>query len=354
MSAVRRAMAQPAEPVKGVSIGNLDFYTGGLGIPAGNYVLFFENQLFAGTRADGTSAGEARLGVMVSAYPFEDLEHPKTQFLSYGSNAHKSFMVDPDSQGMKILPIPGAPGAAGNLNNQTNWYFFLKSMYDQGMPPEYLDDDLSVIQGIWATISQVDEPAGRKDFRAKTGESAFGGDEKRNNKIPIIAEVLPDGSPWEGGGGMPEAPAPTPTPKPAPALARPGPKPPAPPAKPAAPARAAAPKAPARPGAPKPNGAAPARRPAPAAPAAEVAAEGTDDDVMAAAVSATAVVLTANPQGCSKLNLRTGTFKELKKTAGPEMAQAVMDQYFQDEEALNSVVGQHGFVVNGLNIEVSQ
>lgn len=354
MSAVRRAPAQQVQtaPAQGVSFMDLGFYAGGFGLPAGDCILYHEAMLFSGTKADGSSYGAPRLGVMVTAYYFDDLEHPKTQFYSMGTNADKSFTVDPDSQGKRIIPIAGAPGST-SLNNSTNWFFYLKSFFDCGLQPGQAED-LSNIDGTWATIQHIDEPESRKGFQSQTGESAFQKADSGPKKIGVLLEVLPGGAPWEGGGGWVEQ---------APVAPAPPARPAARPAAPAAPARAAAPARPAaaaaqparpaaRPAAARPTP--PARKPngRPAAAAEEAAVQ--DDDVLTAGVSAAATILGASPNGVSKLNLRTGVFRSLKASAGDEMAQAVLDTYFSSDDGVNTLVSPHGYVVQGLQIVVAQ
>lgn len=311
------AVVQPPPPAaSGLMFGDLDFYVGGFTLPEGRYALEFDVRMHAGTKADGTPAGPARLGIMIGAYPLTG-GPASNQFLSLGSKAHLSFAPDPNT-GKGLVSVPGGPGA--NANNKTNWFLFLKSLYDCGLPAGIFQNDLTTIDGIWVQTQNIPEPEERKGFgAAKTGEAV---EEKRGpSLIPIVTEILDGGKPWEGSGGFE------------------GLGEEAAPATPATPAARVAPKAP---GAPI--------RPAAVAPAAPAAEAPADEDTLTSAINGISAVLEANPKGCTKLLLRTGTFKAVSGSAGAEVANAVLNQFFGTDAALNSVLGSVGYVVQGGNV----
>lgn len=331
MAVVRKAAAQAAPAPAGVNFGDLGFYSSGFVLPAGQYALFFDARVHAYTKQDG-SKGQEMLGVMVTAYPLAGGD-PQEQFLSMGKKAILSFAPnadDPAPNGIgshSLLPIPGGPAAT--LAGQTNWNLFLKSLYDAGLPPGTFTNSFSTIDGVWVQTGLEPEPEGRKSFGAATGEVEQEQKHRGPQMIPVVTEILEDGKPWEGGGGMPEA-AEAPAPKAAPKVAP----------KAAAKAPVAAAKA-----AP-----APAKK---AAPAPAPAAEAGDEETMQAAVDAVTSVLEKNPNGTTKLLLRTQTFKAVKEAAGDETAQAVIDTFFSSDDALNSVVGQLGYTVQGAHIKAA-
>jgi hypothetical protein len=89
-----------------------------------------------------------------------------------------------------------------------------------------------------------------------------------------------------------------------------------------------------------------------AAPVAEAAG---DEDVLQAAINGISSVLSVpkNANGCTRLLLRTSTFKAVTESAGAEMAQAVIDSFFGADEQLNSVLSQLGYTVSGPNVTVA-
>ena len=93
-------------------------------------------------------------------------------------------------------------------------------------------------------------------------------------------------------------------------------------------------------------------KPAAAAPAAEPAAEATgDEDVLIAAINGISAVLEKKPEGCAKLQLRTGTFNAVKAAVSEDMASAVIDTFFGSDKDLNMLLGQVGFVVAGPQVK---
>lgn len=315
MSPVVRKPA--AAPVEGVNFGSLAQYTGGFILPEGDYALSFNVVLNQTMDKNNQPKGDPRLGVMVDAYPLAGGE-AQQQFFSMGSKAAQSYAPNPDT-GKGVVALPG--GAGGALNNKTNWFLFLKSLYDCGLPEGIFVNDLTTIDGIHVHTQNIPEPEDRKGFGSQTGEVA---EERRNNLIPVVTEIKEDGKPWEGTGGLPEAPAA------------------------AAPVKAG-PKAVAKPAIVKPA-AKPVAKPAPVA---EVVEAAGDEDVLNGAINGISAVLgeEKNANGCTKLLLRTSTFKAVNAAAGGEMAQAVIDTFFGSDEALNGVLNQLGYAVVGTNVK---
>lgn len=318
MAPPRRPAAAPPAPV-GVNFGGNEMYVAGGGISEGNYALTFDVQMYQATK-NNVPTGAPRLGIMLTAYPLADGAlvagaEPKTKFLSMGSQADKSFAPDPTT-GKGLVAIPGAQGAT--LPDSTNWNIFRKSLYDSGLPEGIFSNDLTPLDGLWAHLSNVPEPEERKGFgagKAQTGEVQVE-EQRKNQTTVIVSEILEGGAPWEGGGGFPEV--------------------------------AAAPVAPPKAG---PKGVVrPPARPPVAAPAAAPAAEAGDEDMQTAAVNGVASVLEANPKGMPKLALKTNTFKAVSAAAGAEMAQAVINSYFDSDANLGVLVGGLGFKVAGVQV----
>lgn len=302
-----------------VNFGDLGFYVHGGGLPEGNYALEFQVQMYQAKKQSGETAGPSRLGVMMTAYSLTNpAAEPRTQFYSMGSKAHESFAPNPDT-GKGLVPVAGGSGAS-TLNMSTNWAFFLKSMYDCGLPQGVFTNDLTVLDGVHAHVHNVPEPEERKGFvQSKTSEVES--EPRKNQTIAIVSEILENGSPWEGGGGIPEKEVTAAAPKPA--------------ANMKAPAKTAPKIAP---------------KVAPKAPPAPPSGEMSEEELMDAAVQGVTSVLEKNPDGCGKLVLRTGTFKAIQASAGDDAAQAVLDTFFGSDEALNSVLSQLGYTVSGAKI----
>jgi hypothetical protein len=296
MPPIKKVAPPPAD--EGPAFGDLSFYAAGFSLPEGDYALTFDVVMHSGFGEQ--KQGNPRLGVMVSATPLTGGE-PTQHFYSMGSKAHESFAPNPDT-GKGLIAIPG--GAGNAPNNKTNWVMLLKSLYDSGMPPNLFRNDLSVIDGVWVHTQNVPEPEERKGFAtARTGEV----EEIRTPRtVAIVTEIKEGGAPWEGGGGLPTGKA------------------------------VAAPKA-------GPH------RVAAAAPA--PVAQTTDDDVLVAATSAITDILEKQPDGCTKLLMRTGVFKAINGKQGADMAQAVINNYFGSDDALNSVLGLLGYKVTGANVK---
>lgn len=307
-----------AATIEGINFGSLDFYTSGGGLPEGDYCLFFNIMNHQAVKQNGQPAGPSRLGVMVDAYPLDNptAEGMKNQFYSMGSNADKAFAPNPDT-GKSLVAIPGGPGGS-SLNISTNWALLLKSLYDSGLPAGIFTNDFTVLDGIHVHVTQVPEPEERKGFQgSQTGEASA--EPRVNQKIAIITEIKDTGKPWEGTGGLPDAPAAAAPVKPVPAV-KGAIK--APPAKPAVVA---------------------------AAPAAAPPAD--DADLNTLTVNAVSTVLESNPMGMTKLLLRTNVFKSLSASSGAPVANQVLATYFGDDAALNSVIGLLGYTVAGAQVK---
>ena len=315
--AVPRKTAPPAVPA--VNFGALTDYSAGgsFDLPEGDYAVSYEARLHAYTKNDGTR-GMEMLGVMGTFYPLGG-GHPIDVFLSLGKNAIRSYAPNPET-GKGLIAIPGGEGKP--LAGNTNWHLHLKSLYDSGMPEETFTNDLSVLDGIHVHAQSVPEPEERKSFgRAKTGEMDQQ-EERRDRKIAVITAIL--AAPWENAGGLPED------------LENGF-------AEPAAPSKTVGftPKVQTA-AAPKGNGKAPAKASAPVS---------DEDEIRKLALSGIASVLEANPKGCAKLKLRTGTFKAIEGQ-NPELVQAVVDTFFgpSSDEELNGLLNELGYGLNGSTV----
>lgn len=305
---------KPAAPE--INLFSNDFYAGGgLTLPEGDYIWTkVDVVMFQPKKKDGTNSGESKLGVIITTVPLEKPdETPHESFYSMGSKAHLSFAPNPET-GKGLVAIPGGPGTT--LQTNTNWDVLRKSLMDcDPNLSTILSNDVSVLEGMHVHMMPIPEPEERKQFKAvaATGEAAEQ-QKQYDNKIAVVTEIKEDGKPWEGTGGMPTAKAAT----------KPNGK--------VAPAKAAAPK--------------PAAK---AAPAPEPAAEGVDDTITDAASRGITGVLEKAPNGMPRIKLRTETFKYLKasKMDGEEVANAVVDQVFESEDVLSSILGGLGYEVKG-------
>lgn len=297
-------------------------YTGSFVLPAGDWAIWFD--LMLQQPKENSSYSNPRLGVRLSCYPLDKPgAEPTEQFLSMGRKAHESFM--PSENGKSLVPVIGGPGT---LTNKSNWSLFHNSLYNAGMPEGLASNDLSVLDGVWVTTAQEAEPEERKGFGgAETGEVQQAN--RGTGKVPVVIAILEGGAPWEGGGGIPEAPK---------ATTRPGPKAVAPPA--------------GRP-APTPAGRPAPTRPAPTSTPAESADAGDADAVTAAAVNAVGTVLgdAKYANGCPKLILKTSVFKLIEKSDGKEMAQAVTNAYFSSDELMAGLLEQINYKLEGSTVK---
>lgn len=285
---------------------SLASYTGGRTLPKGLYAVEFQVKLHAGTKADG-SRGVERLGVMGNFHPItEEGEHagePIENFFSMGSKAHLNFMPNDEGTGLERIP-----DTTQGLTNKSNWFYFFKSLVDCGMPDGTGDGDITALNGIWIRTDNVPAPEDRKGFASNTGEAA---DEERKgpDTIAIAIEILDNGKPWEGGGGIPEA----------------GEKK----KKPAAKPTAAKPAAATKPAAVKKGG----------VDAREVVNEALQS------------VLPANPAGGSKLKIRTAVFKLINDKQGADVAKAAVEGGFDKVDVLQSLLADNGWELSGSTIK---
>lgn len=300
---IKRNVAPPATTAGGPSFGDLGFYVQGGGLPEGDYALKFIVQMHDGF---GQKKSTPRLGVMVDCHSLTDPKADiRKQFYSMGSGADKSWAPNPDT-GTSLVPIPGGPGAG--LVNSTNWAYFLKSLYDAGMPKGIFTNDVSVLDGIRVHMQNIPEPEERKGFQSQTGEAS---EDRKAGVIAVVSEIKDDGKPWEGTGGVPAAGAAAPAPKPTAG-------------KPVAMPKLAA---------------------APAPPTGDL----TEEDVVNAALNATAEVLSieTNAGGMSKIALRAAAKTQISTTLGPDMAEAANEIILKDDAQLANILGQHGYKIVG-------
>jgi hypothetical protein len=340
----------PPQTMAEVSFGQLADYSGGAQLPEGDYCLYFDVRVHQATdKLSGAARGQANLGVMIQAWDLHDpVAEPKEKFVSMGSKAKLTFQ--PNASGKGLALVPGGP--AGSLNNKTNWFYLLESLYQCGMPEGVFSNDLTTIDGIHVHLSNIPEPEERKSYRKGAKTAVVDPDEKADDEpkgsglMPVITEIYETGRPWEGTGGVPTAPlaiAPTAqaTPvhaAPPPALAQPGPRPVA--ARPAPVAAAPVTRAPA----------APPRAPARPAPVAVVQAPAEQNgDLQDVALTAIGNVLVQDKYkgGAPKLTLRTEVFKLAKTAAGEAAAQSVLSQFFSTDAKLAELLNTVGYGING-------
>lgn len=312
--------AAVAAPAGGsVNFGDPGFYVGGsdFALQPGRYALEFFTQMITPTKADGKPSGKpAFLAVNVVAHPLNGGE-PQERAFSLGSKAHLSFV--PSANGKGLDPVANAPSATGS--DISNWGILYKSMQDCGLPEGVFVNDLTTIDGIWVVTALVDEPESRKNMKNnRTGEAAE--EPRKPQKTAVVVEILDDGKPWEGTGGIPDADAPV--------------------------KAKTVVKVPVKPvvGAKKVAAPAPVEEE-------EVEAEAGDEDVEAAAMAACGDVLVRNPEGCPRVKMRVEVMKFVKENHGDDMAQAVQNTYMVSDEALNVILGQFGYVAANSKITVA-
>jgi hypothetical protein len=292
-----------AEAVSFGSIAN--YVSGGLSIPEGDYALDFTIKMFTPTKKDGSQSADPFLAVVLSASPLSGGDAIEGVY-SLGRKAHLSFAPNPDT-GKGLVPAAG--GAGQPLSRGTNFFLLLESLYNSGLPEGVFDNDLSVLDGIHVHMHPTPEPAERAEFRASTGESALGADGKPKGPrmIALVTEIKDDGRPWEGTGGAPGEKT----------------------AKKAVAKAVAAPKAGPRP----------------------VAVPQEEEvDLLTAANAAITDYFTANENGGTKVGLRTATFKFVSENQDADTANAVIKTYFSNDDALNGLIGDAGYVVSGLKV----
>ncbi len=252
------------------------------------------------------------------------------QFYSLGTSADKSFAPD-TTTGKRLVLVPGGPGAV--VYNSTNWAYLLKSLYDCGLPKGVFSNNVGVLDGIHVQMTSIPEPAERASFGSKLNE---GGEERKPGNISIVTQILDGGKPWEGTGGIPQAgaaprvngPAPVGQPLPRPVAGQPTMRP------------AAAAPLPLR----------PTTAPAAPAPPPQAPAAMDSSDIQNAAVNGGTAVLEKNLKGITKLSFRTSTFSAVKAAYGDDMAQAVQEVYFANDESANVLCGLLGYTIKGADV----
>lgn len=309
-------------PAATINFGQRDFYVAGGGIPEGNYALMFDVCMFQAEKKSGEKMGDARLGVKITARNLDDLSaDDKEQFYSMGTKAHESFMPNPDT-GKSLVAVPDGPGYT-NLMQSTNWAIFLASLYDSGLPEGIFINDVSVLDGIHVHLHNVPEPEDRKAF-ASSATAEVAAEPRKARTIAIVTEIKEDGKPWENTGGWPDKVE----------KAKANGK---------TPAKAVAAKAPAK----------AAAKPAPKAAAPAPATELNEEDMLAMAQELITNHLTKSPDGCPQLTLRLSVHKQAKESAGQEVADSLINGFFGDVDALNSVLEPLGYSTDGRKVGVA-
>jgi hypothetical protein len=286
-----------------------DFSQGGF-IPNGEY-LWSDLQflMHTPTKKDGTIVGKPRLVCQITLEPLAGAtteEERKKIPYSLGTNAHLTYQPDPDSNGKKLKLVEGGPAAP--LYEGTNFQILMKSLNDSTtLPPDLTTDDLSVLEGIVAHMTNIDEPESRKDFRSQsTGEVDT--NSNRKNKILVVVEVKR--ASW-----METADTPAP-----------------------APVKAAT----------KPNGIAKVTPPVNKAVPAPAPAPTEGDDIVPNKVAS---ILETNMNGMAKLGLRMAIFKSLKAD-GVDNPTPLVDPYFSDDAVLNELLNGFGYKLDGPQVVV--
>lgn len=296
------------------------FYSGGFTLPAGSYAMEFNVVLYEFIKANGQKAGDSTLGVMVVAHNLKDPTQVHDQFLSMGRKAKESFQPDPET-GKRLVPVPGGP--ASGLNNQTNWFFFLDSLFKCGLPMGIISNDLSVLDGIHVDTAVIPEPEERKQLSLQSTSEVP--EERKNKTIPVVVAIHDDGKPWEGTGGIPQAPAGQPKP------------------------------------AVKPNGQGngkgngqthmPIAPPATAAPV--TGAQETDEESFRLlAIDAMGNLLSdeKNSKGIKKTKARIEVLKAIDKAHGGEVSAMVGELFMSSDQGWNKILNDLGYTITGLDI----
>jgi hypothetical protein len=296
-------------------------YTGAAFVPEGDYALEGEFVMYRGR--DGKRP--EYLAVKVTFHPLGDPEGKDLeQFYSMGKKAHLS--VRPHPENPKVLVrVPNGP--AVTFNNSTNWFFFLHSLKSAQMPPGTLGSDISGMDGAWAHVQNIPEPAERADMKNNDlaeGESdAPAAGPRRPQMIPVVGFFLDGQTPWEGGGGLEDFSAYVPAGEAAPA------------------GRAIA-------AASKPNGKAvivPAKKPA--APPAE---EATSEEAVDIAMLAIGEYVGKVPTGGTTVGLQSSVFKYVSAHHGDDKAQEVQVSCIKDAAVLADLLAAVGYEAKGVKI----
>lgn len=337
------------------NFGDLGWYVaGGFKLPPGLWAMVFTVQMHLAKKADGTPVQGARprLAVIAECTPIDkDGAHTggavQESIWGMGTKAHESWQPNPDT-GKGLLPVAN-PNGNQPLNPSSGWGLMLKSLYDCGLPEGVFVNDLSALDGIWVRTENVPEPDEWKNIKdpvVQTGEAAVlaaaAGQPVQQQKkrepghVTVVSEILEDGMPWSGGGGVPEL-----TEEPA-----------APTAKAAKPAVAAKPATTAKPAVAGPK--AMVKKPAKVE---YVAPEGMPEELaelaeMVEAAATQVLELDANAKGCSRLILKTGVYNRIAAAHGDEHGEAAKANFFADgtEDALNLVLARLGYEFNGSKV----
>lgn len=310
-----------------INFGSLGFYSGASIIPPGRYCLQFNTCMNSGKQGNQ----KPRLGVNINFLPLDDPQPDKAldQFYSMGSKADQNFA--PNSTGKGLAKVPGAAGTS--LQENTNWQIFLKSLYDCGLPEGVFSNDLSVLDGVWVTVDSVKEPDERKSYRQSSATATAiagvvggagvadpaqaGFDQNRTNMIAVVTEIIEGGAPWEGGGGIPEAPK---------GKAKAAPK------AAAKPVPVAAPKAAAK---------------VPPPPPAAAAEEDLNIPDIASNALTNALM---GKKTLSLAKLRMAVFNGVTKSHNEETAATVVSDILDDASMFSTVLGELGYGVVGANV----
>ncbi len=276
----------------------LDTYTTGAGLPDGDYLWVDLSVLMhTPTKKDGTVVGPPKLAVRVTMDPpngAQTVEERKDHVYGMGTKAHLAFQPDPETA-KRIIPIPGAPAA--NIYESSNFHLLLKSLYDSGMPADYVLDDLRALEGITVHIHNIDEPAERAGFKTQN-QTEVQDAPRKPNKIPVVSQIIK--APWLGNMAAPK------------------------PVAPVAHVSLAAP--------------APVALPVNGAPV--VSTEPAMDDESTVVQTIITLLDAAPNKSTNKLSLQTGAFRILK--AHPN-CQAMMNTYFSNNDNLTALLSQLGF-----------
>jgi hypothetical protein len=285
-----------------------------------------------------------RLGVLVKFLPLNDPEEKNihTEFYSMGPQMDKAYVPSPNGKG--IMPRVGAPTASGS--NLSNWYLFVETLVQLGgLPPGKGLNDLSVFEGLWVYMTQIDEPEGRSQLQSRTAEVQQ--EQRAKRKIAVCSEVIMSGSGWPekpfnygGPATQPIAQAPTQQQFAAPQMQAPQYQPPqqpqyAPPVQP----QYAAPQAPA---------------PSPAPPQAQLIQAGgsvaQNAEMQTFAGNALGSAIASSPNGIKRLAARMAAHAELVGKVGEQSAAYILATFIDNPTNLNILVGSMGYTVVGDDI----
>ena len=93
-------------------------------------------------------------------------------------------------------------------------------------------------------------------------------------------------------------------------------------------------------------------RTSPKAPSTTTPIAASSDDVETTAISGISSVLEdpKHSKGVGKLILRTSTFKSVSTSHGQEMAQKVINEYFNSDDNLNGILNLLGYKISGAQV----